>query len=239
MKRLGVIGGIGPLATVYFYNSLIELCKKRLNSNFPHIIINNVETWKFVSTIGNRQEMANFLIKEIKEIEEHCDIIVIVCNTAHSVIEEIKKEIKRPIIEIHKEVVKKIKQSKIKKVGVLGTALTLQSNLYFEEFEKNGIKYEVLSALYESGLDRFSKNGIAKRITPSKLKKIKEKFLRYVDFFKQQGCKGVLLGCTDYSFFISKKDVKGIKLFSSTDILAEAVIDELKKDLEINQTQTI
>lgn len=230
MKKVGVIGGIAPLSTGYFYQSLINLCRDRLNSLYPNILINSVETWEFTKSLDEPKSTEMFFIKEIEKLHNHVDFIVIVCNTAHFVLNEIKDFSKVPIIPIYSEVVKKVKEQGIKKIGILGTEITISSGIYTKELEKNDIPYEILDYDEEAELNRMTYNEIPKNnLGKDTYKKIRSTLIKNIKSLARKGCDGVILGCTEYPVFVSQKDVKGIKVFSSTDILAEAVIDNLEE----------
>lgn len=235
MKKIGVIGGIGPLSTSYFYQSLIYKCQRKNRSLYPNIIINSVDTWDFVTQQKDKETAASFLIKEIKKIEPFVDLIVIVCNTAHFVLDEVQAEINLPIIPIHKAVIKRVLDSKVKKVGVLGTKITIESGLYTNELDKLNIPYRVLDKRNSESLNKITYNEmmVRKKLTFKRKNRIKLKMVNKIKKLVKQGCDGIILGCTDYPYFINEEDTKavkeirGIKIFSSTDILAEEVLENL------------
>lgn len=230
MKKVGVIGGIAPLSTGYFYQSLVNMCRDRLNSLYPNVLINSVETWEFTKSLAEPKKTEMFFIKEIEKLHNNVDFIVIVCNTAHFVLKEIKRFSKVPIIPIYEEVIRKVKEANIKKVGILGTQITISSGMYTKELEKQGINYDILDIEEEAELNRMTYNEIPKNnLGKETYKRIKSTLIKNIRSLAKKGCDGVILGCTEYPVFVSQKDVKGIKVFSSTDILAESVIDNLKE----------
>lgn len=230
MKRVGVIGGLGPLSTMHFYKKVIYLCQHKLNSEYPNMIINSVDTWRFVEAQKNSSEAIDFLVKEIKKIEDHVDFIVIPCNTAHFVINEVREAINVPILAINEEVIKAVKKYNPKKVGIIGTNLTITSGIYTNLLGEEEINYEILPSNLALELNQVTYNEMMgkSRITPKVYKIVKEELLKCINYFKEDGCDSVIVGCTDYPYFITQRMAK-IKLFSSTDILAEAVIDNLKE----------
>lgn len=136
MKRIGIIGGLGPQSTELFYRELIRLCQTRKEVEYPKILINSINLWEFVHLLNNKKSTLNLVKKEISQIQDHVDFVALVCNTIHFIIDEIRKFSKVPILAIHEEVVKEISESKIKKVGILGTKTTVYNNFYQNELKK-------------------------------------------------------------------------------------------------------
>lgn len=124
---------------------------------------------------------------------------------------------------IHEEVAKEISKSKIKKVGVLGTKVTVGNNFYKKALDKYHIEYVGLDEKDEDKLSDI----IFNEILPGKERKDMPKIiLEYVKKVKDKGCDAVVLACTEMPLFISQKDTN-IKLLSSTDILAKSTVKKI------------
>src|SRR3989338_4235372 len=147
MKKVGIIGGLGPETTSEFYLDLVFSCQKKDRTHRPSIIIASVplpykiEEEAIAKNIGF-ERIPPFLIEEAKRLEKSgADFIVMPCNSLHIFIKEIRNAVKIPVLSIVEETVKFLKKNKFKKVGIVSTSATIQNKLYENAFEKNNIEY--------------------------------------------------------------------------------------------------
>ena len=146
MKTIGVLGGMGPEASATFYNMIINICHKKYNAqqdtDYPPMIIYSLPLEGFDETgIVDQEKVLRQLIKGIKVLESSgSDFIVIACNTVHCFIDELRKNVKIPILSIIEETSNKLKLDKINSVGLLASETTFQLDIYGENLNKNHIK---------------------------------------------------------------------------------------------------
>ncbi|MBR3229859.1 MAG: aspartate/glutamate racemase family protein [Bacilli bacterium] len=142
---LGIIGGLGPLASSYLY----EMITKRTNAKKDQDHLNIVllshpsipDRTKYILKESNTSPLP-FLIEDAKLLEKlGVKMISIPCNTSCYFHENLQKEINIPINNLVKNTVKYIKEKNIKKVAILATQGTIKSNLYQKELEKENISY--------------------------------------------------------------------------------------------------
>ena len=115
-KVLGVLGGMGPLATQLFYRMLIDMTDASCDQDHLDMIILNHATMpdrtEMIRT-GRTEELYQALLKDVKKLEEYgATAIAIPCNTSHLVADRLQAEIKIPIIHMIRETVQAIKQSR-------------------------------------------------------------------------------------------------------------------------------
>ena len=71
MKRIGIIGGIGPETTVEYYRRILDLYRRRNpDGSAPYIIINSLDMKKPVEMLtGSKlKELATFLTEEVEKL---------------------------------------------------------------------------------------------------------------------------------------------------------------------------
>jgi len=110
---LGVLGGMGPQATVRFYDLAIEksramgACK---NCDFPHMVISNAPVPDFISGRKDEEVAVGMIEQEIVRLENAgADFLVITCNTMHLHMERFRAKGSVPILSMIDAVVDKIK----------------------------------------------------------------------------------------------------------------------------------
>ena len=93
MKILGIIGGLGPESTIYYYGKIIALYRQRTrDGSYPQLIINSVNLKKGLDFMdaNNLPGMADYLVEEIgKLILAGATFGLISANTPHIVFDEV------------------------------------------------------------------------------------------------------------------------------------------------------
>jgi len=222
MKTIGVIGGIGPESTEIFYSEIINHCQKQ-GLEYPRIIINSVPLHRFIKVMREKKTAIDFLVKEIKKIEKEVDFIVIVCNTAHWVIEDLRKNCKKEILAIHEATVKKTKDLNFSKVGLVGTIPTINSQLYQKELKKYKIDSIVPERKGLKEIDRI----LVEEVCQGKIIARSKKFLlRVIKEFQKQGAEAVILASTDLPLILKEKE-SPLPSISSVHVLAEVAFKKV------------
>ena len=225
MKKIGIIGGLGPQSTELFYHEFIRLCQTRKEVEYPNMLINSMDLWEFVHLLKDKKSTFNLVKNEISKIQDNVDFIASPCNTIHFIIDEIREFSKVSVLAIHEEVVKEISKSKIKKIGILGTKTTVYNNFYQNELEKNNIDFEILSEQEEEKLNSLI---FDKMLHGKDYDEMHKLLVKDIQLLKNKGCDGIILACTELPLFIKQEDVD-VKLFASTNILAKSVFEKAFK----------
>ncbi|WP_313961091.1 amino acid racemase [uncultured Parvimonas sp.] len=149
MYKLGVIGGMGPLATVKFYDKVVLNTEAHNDNEHIDLIVLNHSTMpdRTRCIIENKDtEFLNEIKKDLEILDKiGVDVVAIPCNTSHYFYDEFKKFANLKIINMIEETILEIKRRGIKKVAVFGTLGTLNSKVYNKYAEENGIEVKELS----------------------------------------------------------------------------------------------
>jgi aspartate racemase len=197
-KTIGILGGMGPEASAYMYKLLIGFSIKYFaaqnNDDFPEIVLYSIPVPDFISNKKNEKIALEMLKDGVRKLN-HIDVsfLAIACNTVHILLPDLEKISKKSFISMIDEVVKKVKQSKIKKVGILGTPSTINSKLYQKALFKYKIESIVPNNRQQILLDKIIRNVLAGKIR----EKDKKQLINIADSLKLRGAKGIVLGCTE------------------------------------------
>ena len=233
--KLGVLGGLGPLATVYFMDLLVKMTDVECDQNhIPTMVLNDSEIPDRTQYILG-EDVESPLPKMIEDAELlekcGCDYVVIPCNTAHYFYDEVQKDIHVPVINILDETIKYAKERGIavKNVGVLATEGTLKSGSYKKYIEKYGLNEITLNEDDSKSLMKI----IYEQVKAGEKVDIVE-FMRLVTELIRAGSDVVVLGCTELS--IINRDYKLTKtmnyIVDSMEVLAKASIVKCGKKLK-------
>lgn len=222
-KPIAIIGGMGPEASAYLYNLLIKQSidefKAVNNDDFPEILLYSIPVPDFISNNKNKEKALAMLKERTRELNKVNPLCVaIACNTAHSLLNDLRMESDAPFVSMIEEVVSLIKNDKRTKVGLLGTPSTIRSGLYQNELRKNNIITIVPTSKQINILDKIIRNVIAgktKKEDIVMLKKISEALLK-------NGAQSILLGCTELPLIFPKNF--SVPVYNSVDILSRALL---------------
>ncbi len=230
-KTIAIIGGFGPESTSDFYLRLIDKFKIENKKQYPEIFLYNTPiTIKmendFVKNGKKIIEYVDYIVKGINELKKikKIKIFTIPCNTIHIYIDDIIKKTNVKFLNIVDESVKFIKKYHFKKIGLLGTSLTIKSMMYQRVFKKEGISVEVPTNIEQKELSIIISNILNNR----KEDDDRNYILSIIDSFKKNGCDCVLLACTELQIIIGENN-ENIYIFDTMEILAEASKNFLNK----------
>lgn len=224
-RKLGVIGGMGPEATNFFYARLIARTKASCDQEHIDTIILSHATMPDRTTAiltGDKDTFLKAITEDARNLELlGVENIAIPCNTSHYFYDEIQAATKVPIIHMIDESIKYVRKSwpDTKKIGVMGTDGTIQAGTYHRACEKYGLEIvtpsaerqkDVMSLIYDD--IKCGKAGD------------RGKFMRTYDELMEKGCDAVVLACTEISVFKEYYQVP-LNCVDAMDILVrEAII---------------
>ena len=149
MYKLGVIGGMGPLATVSFYERVVlNTAAKCDNEHIDMVVLSHASMPdRTKCIIENRGgEFLEVIKKDFKILEDiGVEAVAIPCNTSHYFFNEFKKFTGLRIINMIEETILEVKKRGIEKVAVFGTLGTLNSKVYEKYANQHGLLVKEVS----------------------------------------------------------------------------------------------
>jgi len=207
LRTLGVLGGMGPLATASFMNQVIALSPAKSDQEHIPMFIRNIpqipDRTKFL--MGIEDENPFFELKkgfnELTSLGVSC--IVIPCNTAHYWYDALTQNADVHTISIVQSVIKRTKATGKRKVGILATTATLNMRIYQTAFSEHNIEFiepnEQQQALVMQGITAVKSGNLA--LGRSLLSQSYEQMLA-------QGADAVLFGCTEIPLVLNEQASK-------------------------------
>jgi aspartate racemase len=229
---LGIIGGMGPLATSYFFDQIVTHTKAETdNDHINLVILNHASMVSRVEAVFDENKKEEFLAQIKKDFEylENIGVqnVAIPCNGAHSFFDELEKMTTVNIINMPRETIKDIlekaknENKTIKKVGVLCTDATIKSEIYKNELDKNNIETVYPDEVFQKDLMEIIYNEIKKdgKLNIEKLAKI-------INHMQEKGSEIIILACTELSLFKNYYEVK--------ETCVDAMNSLVKKSIELS-----
>ena len=228
MGKLGVIGGMGPEATAFFYEEVIKHTDaSRDQEHLDMVIISQASMPDRTHAIltGNDTRLLEVMREDAQALETlGCTCIAIPCNTSHYVYDQIQSFTSVPVIHMPREAVREAVRARgARRVGIMGTDGTVRSGVYARECEAAGVECvtpsperqaDVMSIIYEN----------VKAGHPADM----GKFSLVVDELVRRGCDTIILACTELSVARRRQGAPEICL-DAMDVLVRVSIERSGK----------
>ncbi len=228
MKVIGIIGGIGPEATIDYYQKLLSTYDKlRPNQGLPAIIINSIDVKKALALVGAGQleELAEYFLYEIARLAAagaECGLMA--ANTPHIIFDELSRRSPIPLVSIIEATCAEAKRLGLKKAGLFGTRFTMQGQFYPQVFSRAGITL-VVPAEQEQ---EYIHDKYINELIPGKfLAQTRNGMLAIAARLRQQeGIDGLILGGTELPLILSDSSSTGIPFLNTTQIQVNAILEK-------------
>ena len=224
-RILGVLGGMGPLASACFMQRLTLLTPaERDQDHIPTILWSDPRVPdRTAARVAGGEDPLPALVRGIRGLEAAgCGAIAIPCNTAHGWYDGMRAATKLPILHIVDAAGAELRRLGVAggRIGVMGTAGTLAMRLYQQRLD--GLGYECLTP---------SEAEMQSRVTPAitavkanKLVDSYEPLAEVAQSLMARGAKAVVLGCTEIPLGIAAGPALPFPVADTIDALARAAI---------------
>jgi aspartate racemase len=228
-KRIGIIGGMGPAATVRLYQEITD--KTPISSEQDHLrlVIDSDPTTpdRTAALLGRGPSPEGHLLAAARRLASAgAQVIVIACNTAHAWFEKTAAAVHVPVlnlIDVAGQAVSKRCPTPAN-VGLLATDGTLAAGLYQRVLQRQGMavlvpdpggQQEVMEAIMQ--------------IKRGQVEAARASIHRQAERLIAAGAAASLVGCTDISVVLKDGDLP-IPVIDSTTALAERIIAEAREE---------
>jgi len=226
-KTIGILGGMGPEATAYFYQLIIKnTIAEKDQEHIPVVIYANPGVpERTAAVLGKGPSPLPRLLEGIRVLKEAgADFIVMPCVTAHHFYNEIMREVKVNFLNLVEETVLYAlrKNPDLKKAGLVSSTGTLKSRLFHEAFGREAVEIiEPQEEEQERVMEAiFGKEGVKAGYTSGKSREAIRDAARALI---ARGAEAVIAGCTEVPLVLKARDIE-VPLIEPLQILAEASI---------------
>lgn len=200
---LGILGGLGPLSSAYFYELITGFTKAERDQDHIDIILSSRASTpdRTAYILGHSDECPlPYMMHDAKALEAYgATALVIPCNTAHYFIHEVRRAVSIPVPSIITETVAYLKRNGFRRACILATQGTISSGAYQEELTKYGLGYAIPDRRSQEAVMDIIYGDVKKGIIPSP-----EKLFDIAAPSFAAGCDCAILGCTELSLLQRK-----------------------------------
>ena len=224
-RVLGVLGGMGPLASAQFMLRLTLLTPaERDQDHIPAVLWSDPRVPdRNLARLGAGEDPLPVLLRGIRGLEQAgCGAIAIPCNTAHGWIDGMRAATRLPILHIVDAAAQALRVRGIGpgKVGIMGTAATLAMRLYQDRLGALG--WSCLTPSDEE-MQRLVSPAIA-RVKANQVAAAYADLAKAAALLSDRGAQAVVLGCTEIPLGIQAGPALPFPVVDTIDALAEASI---------------
>ncbi len=222
-RIIGILGGMGPEATVELLRRLLAATPAECDQDHIHVLIDSNPKIpdRTAAILKGKEIPLPMMIEGAKTLERAgAHFLIIPCNTAHHWLADLQKAVSIPIIDMINETTSLIATHRppLRKIGLLATAGTLNTGLYQRALARKGISVLVPPLKEESqimdAVHRIKAGDHA----------VKNDVVAVAHHLTDEGAKGIILGCTELSLVVEEGDLS-CPLFDPLSILARRAVE--------------
>jgi aspartate racemase len=224
-RIIGILGGMGPEATLDFYRQIINLTPAENDQDHIRILIysNPKIPDRTMAIAGNGESPLASLIESARLLEKSgAEIIAMPCNSAHHYLPRMQRGIKIPILNMVAETCRKLYEDlpNVKTAGLIAVLGTVRSGVYHRALSDAGIRIVTPCETDQEDIQA----AIAQVKAGKHNRSTREAFQAIGKRLMEAGAGAVILGCTEIPLAFSS-NVVDYPTLNSTRILAEATVD--------------
>lgn len=224
-QAVGVIGGVGPMATVYYMQRVIEMTKAGCDQEHINMLVFNdcdiPDRTAFI-TEKSPDNPLPVMVEDAKRLAQAgCEFVVIPCNTAHYFYDELEQAVEIPVVNIVEETIRyaKARVQDLSCVGIMATTGTIVTGTYQKYAERAGLSFAVPDEDEQDLLMQIIYDGVkAGKPVP------RADFDRVANHLRAKGAQCLILGCTELSVLKRDLPINDPDVLDSIDVLASETV---------------
>ncbi|MBU1418925.1 MAG: amino acid racemase [Proteobacteria bacterium] len=225
MKRIGILGGLGPESTVDYYKEIIAAFNtKHAHLAYPEIIVYSADLNTFMRFAETEQwaELTDWLLEKLHALHRAgAEFAAIASNTPHIVFDALQTKSPIPLLSIVEATCGKAQEMALKNIGLIGTRLTMEADFYKKPFLSQKMTVIVPTTAEQQLIHHklFSEIelGIFKDSTREELLAIAKRMVT------EEGIDSLILGCTELPLILTENKF-GIPFLNTTAIHCKGIV---------------
>lgn len=225
MKTIGLIGGMSWESSLLYYRLINQGIRQRLGGlHSAELLMHSVDfaPVENLQHCGDWEGASEILIDAARRLQAGgADFFLIATNTMHQVAPAVSAAVDIPLLHIADATAQVLTSNEVRRVGLLGTAFTMELDFYRERIERHGIEV-VVPELHDR---QMVHDIIYQELCLGKVDDdSREVYLAIVDRLREQHIDGVILGCTEIGLLLDSRHTD-IPLYDTTEIHAAQAVD--------------
>ncbi|MFI9788782.1 aspartate/glutamate racemase family protein [Kitasatospora sp. NPDC051984] len=225
MKTIGLLGGMSWESTAQYYRLLNEFTRDRLGGlHSAKCVLYSVDFAEIeqLQATGQWQAAGEMLADAARSVEAGgADLLLICTNTMHKVAEQVAGAVGIPLLHLGDATAEAVLAAGVRRVGLLGTAFTMEQDFYRERLAGHGLDVIVPDAAGRELVHRVIYQELCVGVVREESR---EAYRKVIAELVAAGAEGVILGCTEIELLLGAED-SPVPVFPTTRIHAAAAVE--------------
>ena len=223
-KTIGILGGMGPLATADLFRKIVTMTKADSDNEHIRIFIDNNAAIpdRTAAILHGGKDPTEEMVSALRNLEKcGADCIIVPCNTAHYFIPRLQEMTDTPILNML-EISARESAARFpgKKGAILATTGTLSTGLYNKALAAAGVEAVVPDEAQQKTL-MYLIYDVVKASRP--LSESAELWAKLLDELRDRGADFFILGCTELPILADNLEAPGPFIDPTAELAAEAI----------------
>lgn len=223
-RTIGILGGMGPLATVDLFRRIVEMADSPNDQGHPRVLIDsntNISDRTAAILNGGADPLPEMVRAALLLERGGADVLIMGCNTAHYFYPEICRFVHVPFLNMLEETAKAALDKGFGSVGLLATDGTIRSGVYAREFERHGIELLTPGPEGQKALMEMIYSGVKAGKTSWPTGAVAQ----VLSDLAGRGARAAVLGCTELPLALENYRIESpLPLLDPTAILAKSAL---------------
>ncbi|MFF0215012.1 aspartate/glutamate racemase family protein [Streptomyces vinaceus] len=225
MKTIGLLGGMSWESTAEYYRLLNELTRDRLGGlHSARCVLYSVNFADIerLQAEGRWAEAGEVLAEAGRRLEAAgADLVLICTNTMHKVADRVQDALSVPLLHLADATADAVKGAGLARVGLLGTAFTMEQEFYRGRLAASGLEVCVPDAGGRALVHRVIYEELCRGVVREESRAA---YRAVIQELVAGGAQGIVLGCTEIELLIDAGD-SPVPVFPTARIHAEAAVE--------------
>lgn len=227
MRRVGLVGGLGPESTIDYYRRVLALWQEERPSTAPSLVIDSLDVDRGIELVRHDHPgLVDYLHASVARLARAgCDFAALAANTPHLVFDELQARSPLPLLSIVEACAEEARRLGVRRVGLLGTGFTMEAGFYPRVFGRAGIEVVAPGAegrawLHERYLGELLR-GVFRDDTREGVRRL------IAGLGEQAGIEAVVLAGTELPLLLRAPDAAGLPLLDTTELHVREIVRRL------------
>lgn len=221
---MGVLGGMGPVATADFYAKLVAATPARRDQEHLRVVIwsDPMVPDRTAALLEGGPEPTRWLERGARVLKRFgAEFVVVPCNTAHAFLPAVQESVGIHVIDMIAETARYLRQLRPGgRVGVLSTSGTVQAGLYQDWLTREGMTVLVPGPEEQRQLVQTAIQRIKAGETGAEVKAL---LVEAGEDLARRGADALVAGCTELPLVFGSGDAS-MPVVDPSQVLAEATL---------------
>ncbi|MFD0559003.1 aspartate racemase [Stackebrandtia endophytica] len=225
MRVIGMLGGMSWESSAEYYRLANELVRQRLGGvHSARILLDSVDFADIerMQVQGDWAKAGAVLAARARAIESAgAELLVLCTNTMHVVVDAVQNAVSIPVVHIADATAARVSAAGIARVGLLGTAFTMEQDFYRGRLAEHGLEVVVPDEADRRLVHHVIYEELVRGVVSDTSR---SSYRRIIRRLVEAGAEGVILGCTEIELLVGARD-SPVPVFPTTRIHVETAVD--------------